>query len=316
MSQFTKYSASEMIGRIKLRSFVGATSSLQDPDFLDLMNDSFRSYIVEFLKPLRQEWWVAKDDFISTTQDNGRFTLPGSVASSIRTISWKNNAYLTPLDLITPEASFQYQNNSGQPSGFMMKGYDVIILPQTTANYEIHVSYLKNPPDMVLEEDAGKITSATANTLTLKTIPLNWQSAELPFNVDLISSNDPFSVTQSGLTISAIDVSTATVTINNIPTGSELVNNWIADVGFSPFPNIPVALHPLLAQDVVCTIMEMSGDPRLKGSSSKKDKLETALRTTFMPRAQGSSTVIVNPLGPGMRAGQFGFGGYRGSGGR
>lgn len=290
---------SDLIATLKLASFVSTTSSLTAPDILTLANRSYRSYVVPFLKTLRDEWNVAKTDYDATTDSNGRVTIPDSVASTIRTIAWNNNGRLIPLSRIEPENAFAYQVQQSTPVGFMLRGYELQILPIQTAAFPIVITYLKRPPVGVLEESAGEIDSHVGLALTLAgQVPLAWQS-DIPDAVDLISNNSPFSPVAESVTV--VSLVGQVLTLSGISASLVADGFWVSDVGTSPFPNIPTELHPLLELDVICTLLgTIAGDKRLKTAKEDREAMRKQLWALMAPRTQGSIRPIVNRNAPGM----------------
>lgn len=297
------YTWSDAIDRVSLKGFISANTSLEPAQILELLEDSMRSYVVPFAKAVRDEWFVSTTDYDASTDSNSRIKLPDSVASTIRTISWLNAGIYYPLPRIEPENAFDYQQASSVPLGFMLKGYELVILPAQSASFTIRCAYMKRPPSAVLEDDAGEIASHVGLALTLAGVPLAWQSAT-PSTVDLINSNSPFSVVSSGVTV--VSLVGMVLTVSGI--SSALVSNgyWVSDAGTSPYPNIPIELHPLLEQDVICTIYQAQGDKRLKGAMDKKAEFEKMLMKAMAPRTQGSSRVVVNNSAPGMSGRRWG----------
>ncbi len=297
---------SSLIATLKLKAFQSASSSLGDPDLLRLVNDSYRSFIVPFCKSLRDEWNVAKSDYVATTDSDGRIDIPNSVASTMRTIAWKSDQYLVPLTRIEPENAFRYQQNAGSqtPAGFMLKGYQLCILPTQTSGFEIHVAYMKRPPEGVLDTDAGEVDSHVGLALTLADVPVSWQE-EAPAAVDLISNNSPFSVVAESVTV--VSLAGSVLTLSGISTGLVEDGFWVADVGFSPFPNIPTELHPLLELDVINTLFgTMMGDKRAKAASEARADMMAGMLKMMGPRTQGNTRPIINYSAPGMSGLRFG----------
>ncbi len=296
---------SSLIQTLKLKAFQSATSSLTDPNLLVLVNDSYRSTVVPFCKSLRDEWQVAKDDYIATTDSDGRIDIPNSVASTMRTVAWKSDQYLVPLTRIEPENAFRYQQNSGSqtPGGFMLKGYQLVILPTQATGFEIHVAYMRRPPEGVLEEDAGEVVGVSGFDLTLDAVPLAWQ-ASAPTSVDLISNNSPFSPIAEDI---ACTLAGNVLTLSGISSSLLAVGYWVSDVGTSPFPNIPTELHPLLELDVINTLFgTMMGDKRGPAAAKALAEMKMSMLKMMGPRTQGNTRPIVNYSAPGMSGLRFG----------
>ena len=292
------YTASATLARIKSKGFVSTSGSLTEAELLPWLDDSLRSYVVPFLKAVRDEWFVSGTEDV-TPDSNARIPMPNSVASTIRTIAWNQNGLFRPLTRIEPENQFAFIGQAGgnQPYGYMLRGYEIQSLPTNIGSVSVRIQFMERPAEMVLEEDAGLIASHVGLALTLDSVPLAWQETT-PTAVDLISSNSPFEAVAESVTV--VSLVGSVLTLSGI--SSALVEDgfWVSDVGASPFPNLPIELHPLLQRSVITEIYSGTGDKRLDSSMKLQAKLESELRKTMAPRTQGSARPIVNKNGPGM----------------
>lgn len=307
----TPFTASEAIRVLKIRGKVSNATSLNDSDILTLLNSSYQQFVVGFTQSLRDEWWVGVKPLFLTTDSDSTIVIPSSVANSVRTIAWDQGGQVyNPLNRIEPEDQFQYlsQGNTGTPYGFMFNDNQITILPKCPG-ISIRLTYMYTPPQMVLEQNAGKVTNISGSVFTLSSVPLEWQ-ANAPTSINVISATDPYTVI-GVLPVSSLNVSTKTITLSTVPTTlshwNELSANgvWVANVGESPFPQLPIALQDLLQQHCLETIMQSSADPRLKAITDRKKELITELKAMMSPRAQGSSRPLVNKN-------KAGYGGYWG----
>lgn len=295
------YTASDAIETLKLKAWTSTSSALTDPQILGLLNDSLRSYLLPFFKSVRDEWFVSGSESVTPDSD-GRITIPNSFASTIRRIWWHNNGQPVPLVRIEPEAAFAYEGNNGSavPVGYMLRGYGLQILPANVGSVSIRLEFMERPALMVLEEQAGLIDSHASLALTLADVPLAWQE-ETPTAVDLISNVSPFSAVATNVTVLSLvgDV----LTLSGIDASLVEDGFWVADVGRSPYPNVPIEFHPLLQLDTMCTIWRGVGDKRLKDAKDDKRMMAAELRSAMAPRTQGSAKPLINAVAPGMRSG-------------
>lgn len=302
-----EYTASASIRRLKLKGWISSSGSLSDSDCLELLNDSMRSYLVPFLKKVRDEWFVTGLENAQSDSD-GRIPLPNSIASTIRTIAWQSGGGVyVPLARVEPENQFYFLNRgAGQPYGFMLQGYHIQLLPNNVGSVPVRIQFMERPATMVLEEDAGRIGSHAGLVLTLTEVPLAWQS-ETPDTVDLISQESPF--TAIATEVNVVSLVGNDLTLSGIDSADITDGDWVADVGCSPYPTVPIEFHPLLQRDVITELCVGLGDKRLDGARKKQELMEGDLRATMSPRAQGSMRPIVNRQGPGMRGwGGIGWG--------
>lgn len=303
----TSYTASGNIASMKLKGWLSNAASLSDTELCSLLQDALRSYIVPLVKRVRDEWFVSGGSTL-TPNAAGRITIPNSVGSTVRTVSWLNNGTYVPLPRIEPENALPLLNSgAGQPIGYTLKGYEIQVVPANVGSVQLFIEFMDRPPSLVLDEEAGLIAEHSSLALTLAAVPLAWQS-EAPTEVDLISSESPFSAVAESVEVVSLVGDVLTLT----GISASLVEDgfWVSDVGTSPFPNIPIELHPLLQRSVVNELYTGWGDKRLQGSMKAQEKLEADLRATIAPRTQGSARPIVNRSGPGWGMGRWGRGGY------
>lgn len=299
----TAYTATSNVERLKVKGWVSSATGLPDEQILDLLNDALRSYLVPFVKRARDEWFVSGGSTL-TPNSAGRIRIPNSIAGTVRTVSWNNNGTLFPLDRIEPENALPLLSSGGStPMGFVLKGYELQIVPSAVGAIPIFVEFMERPATMVQESEAGLIESHASLALTLDEVPLAWQTTA-PTEVDLISGDSPYSAVAEEVEVVSLVGSVLTLT----GIDATLVENgqWVADVGCSPFPNVPIELHPLLQQEVIVTLYTGQGDKRLAGAQQKQLKMERELMATIAPRAQGNARPIVNKSGPGWANGWWG----------
>lgn len=291
------YTATGSIEGVKRKGFLSTATGLTDSAILDELNDSLRSYIVPFLKTVRDEWFVSGSEAV-TPDANARIPMPNSVASTIRAISWNNNGNYVPLVRIEPENQFAFigANSSSQPYGYMLKAYEIQILPTNIGSVSVRIDFMERPVEMVEASSAAEIVSGGSPDYEVAEVPLAWQSTP-PTTVDVVSGVSPFSLIDT-VTVSSIVATTISVSGGeNYPAGS-----WFADAGYSPFPNVPIEFHPLLQRDVISTIYGSTGDKRLDASVKMQMKMEQMIRSTMAPRTQGSARPVVNKNAVGMRS--------------
>lgn len=299
------YTASDALERITLKAWTSTSRAMTDGQLLTLLEDSLRSYVVPLMKGLREEFLVQKDDVVLTSDSNGEVTVPDSVASTLRTVSWLNAGVLIPLTRIEPESAFAYQPAAGnQPAGYMLRGYTMVLLPRSP-NIAVHISVMRRPPSLVLEDDAGLIDSHVGLALTLDAVPLAWQSAP-PSTVDLVSKDSPFSPKATDVAVASLVGNV--LTLSGISSSLVADGDWVSDPGSSPYPNLPIELHPLLEQHVIVVLMTGLGDKRLQGAAELLKKYEDDVRRTMAPRSLGTARPLLNPTAPGMRYGRWWYG--------
>lgn len=301
-----QYSTDSMAARIKLKSYIGTSSSLTPQEIVDLLNDSLRSYIVPIMKTIREEFWVGKNDLQVTVGSDGSIDLPDSVASTLRTVFWNQNSTLNPLSRIEPEVAYQYlnQNAQGFTAGFMLRGNTLITLPKSPGTI-LSLTAMFRPSEMVLSENAAEVDSVSGgNSFVLDLVPIEWPG-DVPTKVDIIAATSPNATVYQDVPVVSLSSSTLTLSltdeqVNKVADKMATGGLWIALPGQSPFASLPVDLCPLLELDVVNVLFAATGDKRGAVMMKKQETMEDNIRRTMVVRTQGQSRPIVNLDGPGM----------------
>lgn len=298
----TPYTASDNLASVKLKAWVSESGSLSDAQLLVLLQDALRSFVVPFVKRARDEWFV-KGGSTLTPNSAGRIAIPNSVGSTVRTVSWVNNGYLVPLTRIEPENALPMLGAGGStPVGFTLKGYQLQIIPAGVGSIQIFIEFMERPDTMVLEQDASKIGTNNIGDLWNCTVPLSWQG-DPPATLAVISPDSPFSALGE---VAVLSVNTDSIEFSGA--GAALIEQgvWVADIGETPFPNIPIELHPLLQQSTIVTLFAALGDKRNGDAMKLHEKMERELLATIAPRTQGNARPIVNRNGPGWGTSRWG----------
>lgn len=303
----TPYTATSNIETLLLKGWVSQASGLTAPQVLVLLNDALRSYVVPFVKRARDEWFV-KGGTVLQPNAQGRLRIPNSVGSTVRTVSWVNNNVLVPLGRIEPENALPLLSSGGAtPIGFTLKGYELQIVPAGVGSVRIYIEFMERPATMVLEESALLVgANAGGNLWDTDSVPLAWQQNP-PSTLEVISPESPF---ESLGEVTVLSVNADSIEFSG--DGAALIEPgvWVTDPGTSPFPNVPIELHPLLQQNVICTVYSGQGDKRFQTAFGLQEKLEKDLLATIIPRTQGNARPIVNRSGPGWATGWWGRGGW------
>lgn len=306
MSQYNGYTCDAIVAKIESDGYLSTSTSLGSQDIVNKLNESFYSYLVPLITSQSEEFFIDRKTIKVTSDQNSQITLPDSVSSSLRTVTYYNNGNPYNLTRIDPKDEVNYigQQQTQYPYGYMLTGFTMTLLPKGGPT-EVHLRVERRPSEIVLNSNAGQITAVSGSVLTLNNMPIAWQESA-PTLVDVVSDNSPFSPLVTQAQVASV-TGTTTLTLQNV-SASDLalivVGSWVADPDCSPYANIPKDWYLLLQLDVVCSIMQTEGDQRLKGLMQRKDEIEKRLMRTMAPRTIGSVRPIVNYSAPGMGMGR------------
>ncbi len=233
---------------------------------------------------MREEWFVTYVDY-STDGTTSEYDIPSdAVGQKLRDVQlwqngkqYKNVPRLAPEQLVDSYFGFYVQNNK------------IIIYPDALASgYTLRISYFKRTNDLVSTNDAGYISTASSNQITLSTTPpatfIN--GAE----IDIISKNSPF-ITKETLTISNVVGSTITFTTNT----TAVTGDYACVSGESVYPNIPIECIAMLCQSAGIRVLEALGDTEgLQIAMANYAQIEQSAKATLSPKVDGEVKRVIN----------------------
>ncbi len=176
-------------------------------------------------------------------------------------------------------------------------------LVPTPSTGTLRLFYFGRPNSLVATSAVATISSIDVTRLivtTTATIPSTMTSG---VSVDFVDATPGF----RSLAIDQATTGTVagtTVTLSTALPASVLAGDYVCLAGESPVPQIPVELHPLLAQRVVVKALEALAPDKMVAAKAICDEMRKSALTLLTPRAEGSARVIVNRYAPGF--GRFG----------
>ena len=292
------YTFTELLEDIKTRGMVPTSqNTYTSARFLILVNDEIRSSMLPLVLKCRANYFEYNVD---TALDS-----TGTYPISTRAIGGKvNNLALISgtqrLDL--PWGSEEeLSDTSVSPTGTAVayiKGNQVITVPQSISEYTtLRMGIYLRPSEVVAQSSAAQITAINTGTRTLTftsgTVPSSWTTS---MTFDLVQQNPHFDTL-------AIDQAISTITTTTMIFSSALpsrlaVGDWVGLAGQSPIIQLPLELHPLLAQRVANECLKNS--PHTKayetGIENVKEMEKNAMHL-LTPRIDKEGKKLVNRTG-------------------
>lgn len=192
--------------------------------------------------------------------------------------------------------------------GFYLRENQLILQnPDAFNGYFLRQYYFKRPNKLVPVSSAAQITAVgpqgfvpvlAANQVLVSLLPSNFgTNATFTQVVDIIQAKPGFRTIAMDLDVSCVQASLIiTFTgLTAVPAGVS-VGDWVCLQGETVIPQIPVELHPVLAQRTAVKILEGLGDvTNLQAAQVKLKEVEHAVLTMLSNRIEGEPQKIVNP---------------------
>jgi hypothetical protein len=162
------------------------------------------------------------------------------------------------------------------------------------------------PSELVAVAQCAPITSiaSLSSKILTATAVSGWATAAT--NYDVVKAKPGFDTYE--LENSATRTSNTFTFSSGLDTAI-VVGDYICLAGESPIPQIPVALHPLLAHRVVLRALEALGDPKAQVAAKTCEELTKSAMLLLTPRSDGNARVVINRYGPGFGS-RYGRRGY------
>jgi hypothetical protein len=314
----------DLVNAIKLSEFFpNSQSTLDDPDdFISHANTEMQTKLVPMIDRSRQGFFASTKQ-VTLTDGLNRYALPErAFMNTFRDLWWMPDASKPwdkrPLPRVAPHNRDLHDAESGEPSGYMIEGDEIVILPTPGANMgAILFDYKERPNQIAATSTCAKITAvSTVGATTTFTVNTDLTgSLSAGSLVDFLSAKSPFRLWAKDVTISAITSTTIAVTAadvsNDVDAVEPIVGDYICPAQTTCIPMIPQEMHAILAELVCRRILKALGDHEAVAEVEKnvKEMIELMISETSQ-RVESSVEVIYDRhsiLNQGVSAGASDF---------
>lgn len=302
---------------VRRRAMLPTTASLgtEDADLLLHADNEMATRLVPLVQSVNEEFYVQTKD-VALVAGQSAYRMPDrNSGAKLRDVTLVRGNTVINLPRIEPERLTEWTSNaSGTPAGFYLEAGAVNLVPAPASGGVLRMKYYVRP---------GRFTATAADYGVITGVTYAGDSVTLTFNgtlnisggglYDVIAFRPPFEY----LVTDGVSAAPAagTVTLN---TGSPTspapdlsrniqVGDYVCARDLSPILQLPVELHSLLVQRVVCAIMEtLNYGERLASAEAAYARMEQAALRLISPRVDGAPKKMRGLLGNLSR-----FGGWR-----
>ena len=285
-----RFLASSLISSLKRRGLIPTSDeAFNEADFLALIDEETRTYILPFLKRTREDFLVTT---ASTTVRSGysRYLLPARCAAeALKYVSLGPDFH--PLR--------RAANEDGHlgGGGFYVEDDAVVLADTPTQDGEtLRFTYYYRPNMVVAEAATARVTGFDTVTreVEVNDIPTvnDVATFTLTESYDFVKGSPGFRCHDINLT--ATDITGTTITFaDELPVGLA-VGDFVCLSGETPIPQIPAELHPLLAQRVTYVLSNALGPTKGRAALEQLLQMEGQLASLFANRADASPRYVLN----------------------
>jgi hypothetical protein len=307
------YTNDNLLADIKRRTFMPISQiTFTDDDLLDFADEEIQTGIVPLLMSVREDYLVTfKEDTIAINK-NSYGMHPRAIGQKLSdvTVVFSNSDPTTPNETSIPRIQSDQAVSglvNGYP-GFYLRNNKVILQnPGTFSGQKLRQYYFLRPSKLVPTNQACQISrvgpNSLGNPLLANQVEVNFIPSDFGTNltftqtVDLNRNVPGFEILNMDIQ-AQFNVNTLVVTFPSLTSFPEdlEVGDWICLAGQATIPQVPVELHPILAQRVAIKVLEAMGDvSNLQLAQGKLKEAEKSVLGLLSNRVEGEPQKIVNP---------------------
>ena len=318
------WTTTDLLADVRRRAMLPnvSTQGTTDADLLEYANNEMSANLVPLVMSVNEEFFVQTVD-VATISGQYAYRLPNrNVGGKLRDVNYIMGAALLNLARIEPEQLTQFVVGSvGFPAGFYLESGSINLIPKPSVGGLLRFKHFVRPGRLITSTaQYGTITAVNYTGPDTVVLSVSGSSPFVPSSgptVDVIAANPPFEYLLTNATVTStvsggtVD-RTVTVTSPTSPppnfSPNIQVGDYITQLDVSPVIQLPVELHSLLAQRIVCAVMESFGyQERWAQAKRIADEMEERALRLIAPRVDGAPKKMRGILnthtrfGPGLR---------------
>lgn len=289
------YTTDELLNDVKRRASVPVSQNLFDAsEMLAFLSNQMIGLLVPRIMSVREDFFVKYED-VDIVSGTTRYGIPRrAIGQKLRDIKLvgSSGAETDIPRLGYKEKDFDYSHLWG----YFFEGENIVLYPDEKGflQEDVRMYYFRRPNRLVRTSDAGKITAIDTGTneVTLDNAPTSWTASTV---FDVIKGQPGFESVQDDQTIT--NIAGNILTFSSLPSAMA-VNDYVAEQGESPIPQIPYEAFSILAELGAVQVMKSLGHmSAMQASQAMLNVLEEGLLTMISPRADGTPKKVVSRKG-------------------
>lgn len=269
----------QIIASVLLRSGFPTDNYFSNAEMLTIMNDEIKLVINPLIMTLQEEFLLQIKDY--TIVAGASYRLPKrALGSKLRDVKIFDGSNYRNINRLFEE------DRAANPVGYYLNRNSLELSGEFTAQ-TLRVTYYLAPSALVLTTSAATIlTIDSATQVTVSSLPTN---IAVNTQIDFVQSSGQYDLLDIDKTVTG--VSGTTLTFAALPDGLA-VGDYICVAGQSPVPTIPLDLHPVLVQAVLCSCLSSKKDKALEVEGPKLKKLIDTMEAMLQPRVDNGSIFL------------------------
>ena len=294
------YTTDTLIESVKRKAMLpSSTSTFQDADFLAFANEEMDLGVVPLVMSFHEDY-LMYTQVVPLIPGIARYEIPArAMGNKTRDIQYQDNSgIIFEMTRIMIEDVPYFQNGvvgpvSNSVRSFYLEGNEIVIASvSSTSNLSgnLRVSYYMRCGELVAESRSARITNINTVTgvITLDSWPSNFSSAPL---IDFTAITSPHKLITFDIQPTAYGSTASpriTVNLADIPLQLK-VGDVVTNAEETIIPQVPLELHPMLAQRIALRCLEALGDVQgLQAAAAKLQEMESKAGNILDTRVEGA----------------------------
>lgn len=296
-------SSSTLIESAKVRAMIPETQvTFKEEDLLRFANEEMDTALVPYVMSFHEDYFLFPED-IPLEQNVKEYSIPyRAVGNKLRDVSYKDtgNNVFEMTRVLVEDIPF-YQNSGSYVNAFYIQNNEIVL---ATAQPEFNISgflatfYYIRPNQLVSEtrsciiQDIDRITGQ----ISVNNLPNIYSIGSL---IDFIQIKSPNKCYAIDTPVTNVDTINKVFTFDPATIPNKLKKgDYICLAEECIIPQIPIDLHPMLAQRIACRCLEALGDQGgLQAANTKLAEMELKMGSAIDNRVEGSPLKITNRHG-------------------
>lgn len=306
--------SSKFINSVRTRAMIPEdTTVYSDADILDVANEQISTHLAPKLLSINEGYLLVSTS-VDIVQGKTNYKIPyRALANKLKEVSINDTSDVTiELSQIDVGNLPDYNRNlyGTYQNVFYVKGNEIVLVGNVDFTYKNLTMWYYLRPSALVEEDLGATISSIdtlTGTIELSNFPDSFASNP---KIDFISHKNPNNLLKFDVDVVSSNQNTLVINISpdDIPEDLE-VGDYVCKAGETIVPQVPLELHPVLAQSVAVHILEALGDLNaLEKATQRLETMTTNVLGMFNERIEEAPRKIVsrhNPLREAIFRGQY-----------
>lgn len=271
-----------------------STGSLSSAALLQYATEELHITIAPMILAVREKYYETYQDTAYTTATTSIAIPARALGGAVSVVQYLFGTDIRSLEPIDP-GNMSTTQGTIEPTNFYFQNNSIIPYPSPNGSQgTLRQRYFQRPNRLEQISNCAQITAFNSGTkVATCTPPSTWTTSNtFDFIPQTASQATPYNL---GSVISAISATTITFTLTAAQAALVNVGDWIALAEFTPIPEMPFELQPVLVQATCCRALGALNDQTALATAKAilKELMDKGTRL-LTPRDQGGNKRVVS----------------------